>query len=121
MHPQKMVGLARTRDSRWFRLDLGCVSKMDIHERIMGNSHVGVSVRVFSTMASNTLLAVALASLKLSAPAMAADEYEVKAPGAAPPDLTRRFRRDLSTENFSEGMVILTPPLLSVTLLAWAA
>ena len=73
MNPQKTVGLARTQGSRRYRLDLGCVSKTNGYERTE-NSHVGVTCRVFSTIMSNTSLIVALASLKLSAPAMAAEE-----------------------------------------------
>ena len=40
----------------------------------MGNLQVGVICRVFATMVSKTSLTVALPSLELSAPAIAADE-----------------------------------------------
>ena len=71
----------------------------------MEDSHVGVISRVISTMVSNTSLIVALSSLKLSAPAMAAEEYDFKAPRAAP----LLPRRDSSKMNSLEGTSILTP------------
>jgi hypothetical protein len=49
----------------------------------MGDSHVGVSLRVLSTMTPNTSFIVTLSSLKLSAPEIAAPVYEVKFGGAA--------------------------------------
>ena len=74
IHPHKTIALARTQRPKRFRLDLGCVSDTNWNERMMGNLHVGVISRVFDTMLSNTSLTLALPSLKLSAPAMAAVE-----------------------------------------------
>jgi len=108
----EMIATVRTQRSRRFRLDLGCVGNANECEQIMENSHVGVIFRVFSTITSNTSLIVAPLSLKLSAPAMAADEYEVKAPGARALIL---FGENLSKVNSPKGTLILTPPS-SVTL-----
>ena len=72
VRPQAMLPFARTQETRPFRLDSRLVSKTNRCERMMGSSHVGVSLRVLSTMTSNTSFTVTLSSLKLSAPEIAA-------------------------------------------------
>ena len=71
IYSQKMFPLARTQDSRWFRLDSAEVSKPNCYVN-NGHLHVGVTSRVLFTTISNTSLIVVLSSLKSSAPEMAA-------------------------------------------------
>ena len=64
----------RTPVARQFRLDEGQVSKMNKVGRIVRNTQVGVSSRVFSTKTPKTSLSVTSVSLKSSDAGMAARE-----------------------------------------------